>query len=72
MSAYKFENTSFGPGSFVRFKGMKSHPWTYATYRGVEDREDRPGAYVFSVYPLGPITRWLMYWPEFMETAVGS
>ena len=61
----KFQNTSFGPGSFVRFKELKSHRWEYAIYRGTEDR-----AYQFSDTPLGPITRWMHVWPTIIECAV--
>lgn len=66
----QFKPTSFGPGSLVRFKDRKSYNWTYGIYRGVEKHEGRAVAYEFSDTPLGPITRWLMYWPKFMETAV--
>ncbi len=41
----KFLATSFGPGSFVRFKSLKSHNWHYAIYRGVEKNEGRSVAY---------------------------
>lgn len=68
--AVKFINTSFGPGSFVRFKSVKSHRWEYGIYRGLRKHEGRSVAYEFSETPLGPITRWLGYWPEFMECAV--
>lgn len=68
----RYEHTSFGPGSLVRFKDLKSHSWTYAIYRGVEKHEGRSVAYQFSDYPLGEITRWLGYWPKYMETAVTS
>lgn len=65
-----FKSTSFGPGSMTRFKSLKSHRWEYAIYRGVEKVDGRAVAYTFSDYPLGPITRWLGYWPEFIECAI--
>jgi|GEM_PF-4359761 len=70
MSGYKFEVMSFGPGSFVRFKSMKSHRWDYAIYRGVSREGVGPVVYVFSQTPLGPMTLWLADWPDFVETAV--
>jgi hypothetical protein len=68
----RWESTSFGPGNVVRFKSVKSHKWTYAIYRGTSTLGGRTLGYEFSDYPLGPITRWLGYWPEFIETAVTS
>ena len=68
----KFISTSFGPGSFVRFKSLKSHRWEHAIYRGVSKHDGRSVGYEFSDTPLGPITRWLGYWPEFMECAVNE
>lgn len=65
-----FEATSFGPGSLVRFRQRKSHRWEHAIYRGVEERDGRPFAYTFSETPLGPITRWMLVWPEHIEAAV--
>lgn len=70
MSGFRFEATSFGPGSFVRFKIMKSHRWDYAIYRGTNENGGHPLSYEFSQTPLGPITLWLGYWPEFIEAAV--
>ena len=66
----RYEATSFGVGSLVRFKSRKSYNWEHGIYRGVEKHEGRAVAYLFSDYPLGPITRWLMYWPAFIECAV--
>lgn len=67
----RYERTSFGIGTLVRFKDRKSYAWTHAIYRGTETNDEgRVYAYIFSDYPLGPITRWLGYWPEFMECAV--
>lgn len=66
----KFVKTSFGPGSFVRFKSVSSHRWEYGIYRGTSQHNGRVVAYEFSETPLGPVTRWLHYWPEFMECAV--
>ena len=72
MSGFRFEVTSFGPGSFVRFKSMKSHRWNYAIYRGVSREGVGAVGYEFSRTPLGPMTLWLGYWPDFVETAVTS
>lgn len=70
MGGVVFSVTSFGVGAFVRFKSKKSHPWTYGIYRGVEKNDQgRPWAYTFSQTPLGPVTRWLAYWPDFIEAA---
>jgi hypothetical protein len=66
----RFESTSFGVGSLVRFKSRESWPWQHGIYRGVEEREGCSVAYLFSDTPLGPVTRRLTYWPEFIETAV--
>ncbi|MCA0217954.1 MAG: hypothetical protein LCH43_11445 [Actinobacteria bacterium] len=69
----KFEVTSFGPGSFVRFRNAKSHPWTYATYRDTNQPDSRHARiYEFSDHPLGPITRRLTYWPSYIEVAVAA
>lgn len=68
----RYEKTSFGEGSLVRFKHRKSYNWEYGIYRGVEKHEGRAFAYTFSDYPLGPITRWMMIWPDFIECAVTS
>lgn len=70
MSAVKFRQTSFGPGALVRFKDVPSHRWTYGIYRGVRKVDGHPVAYEFSETPLGPATRWLAYWPKFIECAV--
>ena len=66
----QFRATSFGPGTLVRFKDLKSHRWDYGIYRGVSKHEGRTVGYEFSNLPLGPITRWLGYWPDFIEAAV--
>lgn len=68
----RFEATSFGPGAFVRFRDVKSHAWTYATYRGTEKSERGVRFFQFSDHPLGPITRLLTYWPRFIECAVAD
>lgn len=72
MSGVKFIKTSFGPGSFVRFKSLKSHRWEYGIYRGTTTHNGRTVGYEFSETPLGPITKWLGYWPGFIECAVTS
>lgn len=70
MRSLTFVETSFGPGTLVRFKDRKSHRWTYGIYRGTHKYEGRTVGYQFSDLPIGPITRWLGYWPEFIEAAV--
>jgi hypothetical protein len=68
----RFAATSFGPGSLVRFKQKKSHPWTYGIYRGTEKEGDLLVCYTFSDYPLDVITRRLYYWPDIIEAATST
>jgi len=68
-----FARTSFGPGTLVRFKSRKSHRWEHAIYRGTfHDDTGKLLGYEFSNFPLGPVTLWLAYWPEYMEAAVAK
>ena len=52
-------------GNLVRFRDNRKHPWTYAIYRGSENR-----ATTFSDTPNGPITRWMHGSPRFIEAAI--